>query len=123
MDTVFFAKVEKGKILFSDKDLLKSIISYFEGKDIDVIVRAHRKDRSNLQNRYYWVAVIGIPAKHFGYLPSEMHNAFKMIFLRKFAEGKPETVCSTKELSTVEFAEYMEKCIQWCAENSIYIPD
>ena len=80
MDTVFFAKVEKGKILFSDKDLLKCIISYFEGKDIDVIVRAHRKDRSNLQNRYYWVAVIGIPAKHFGYLPSEMHNAFKMIF-------------------------------------------
>lgn len=74
-------------------------------------------------NAYYWVAVVGIPAQHFGYSVEEMHEALKWLFLRKFEEGKPETVRSTTELSTVEFSEYVEKCRKWAAEEGLVIPD
>ena len=79
--------------------------------------------RTNLQNRYYWVAVVGIPAQHFGYLPEEMHDAYKLMFLNLNDEGKPKTIRSTTTLSTKEFSEYVDKCAQWCAENEIVIPE
>lgn len=122
IEPVFFATVENGKLLFSQKELLQTHILSFEGQDVDVIIRKHKKVRTQRQNRYYWIAVVGIPAKHFWYLPEEMHDCFKMMFLRKHEEGKPETVKSTTGLTTVEFNEYVEKCCQWCAENGIVIP-
>lgn len=80
-------------------------------------------NRTNLQNKYYWASVVGIPAEHFGYLPEEMHDAFKFLFLRIHEKGKPETVRSTTTLNTKEFSDYVEKCAQWCAEQGIYIPE
>jgi len=87
------------------------------------VIPPERTPRTNLQNRYYWVSVVGIPAEHFGYLPEEMHDAFKFLFLRMHDEGKPETVRSTTTLTTKEFSDYVEKCAQWCAEQGILIPE
>ena len=87
------------------------------------VMPTERVQRTNLQNRYYWVAVVGIPAQHFGYLSEEMHDAFKIMFLKMHAEGKPDTIKSTTALSTQEFSEYVDKCIQFCAEEGIVIPD
>ena len=123
LSPVFLGEVKEGKLLFQDKDLLKTHIESLEGKEVDVVIRRHRKERSHRQNRYYWVAVVGIPAQHFGYLPEEMHDAFKMLFLRWEWEGKRSKVRSTTQLTTVEFSEYVEKCRQWCAEQDIFIPN
>lgn len=120
---VFYAIVKEGKILFSDKDMLKMHISTLEGKDIDVIVRQHRKDRTHSQNKWYWGCVVAISAKHYSYTSDEMHEAFKWLFLFRNEEGKPFTVRSTSNLSTMEFAEYAEKCRKWCAEKGLLIPD
>lgn len=123
MDPIFLAVVKKGKLIFEDLNLFKNHVISFEEKCVDVIVRKHKRNRTNQQNRWYWSCVVGIPAKHYGYLPEEMHDAFKMLFLRCHDAEKPETVRSTTSLSTVEFNEYVEKCRQWCAENGFVIPD
>lgn len=123
IDPVFFASVEHGKILYLDRELLIAHIKALEGKDIDVIIRKHRKNRTHRQNRWYWIAVVGLPAAHFGYLPEEMHDAFKLMFLRCHEDGKPETTKSTTQLTTEGFTEYIEKCRRWCAAQGIVIPD
>lgn len=123
MDPIFKAKVKDGKVVTADRDLLQIHLKTLEGMDVDLIVRKQKKDRTNQQNRWYWVAVVGIPALHFGYLPEEMHDAYKWMFLRRFEDGKPETVKSTTKLTTVEFNEYAEKCRTWAAEQGIVIPD
>lgn len=123
INPIFFAKIKDGNVLFSDKELLKAHLTGLEGKDVDVIVRRHRKDRTNSQNRYYWGCVVAIPAQHFGYYSEEMHDAFKWLFLIREEQGKPKTVRSTADLSTLEFTDYVEKCRQFCAENGLFIPD
>lgn len=123
IDPIFFASVKDGKVLFSDKEMLKAHLAGLEGKDIDIIVRPHRKDRTHSQNRWYWGCVVAIPAKHYGYTGDEMHDAFKVLFLRRDEEGKPLTFRSTASLSTLEFTEYVEKCRKWCAEQGLFIPD
>lgn len=123
VEPMFYATVEDGKLLFDSTELFRHQIRSFEGKDVDVIVRKHRKDRTHRQNRYYWSVVVNIAAEHFGYLPEEMHDAYKMLFLRMHEDGKPETTRSTTTMSTIEFNEYVEKCRQWCAEQGVVIPD
>ena len=78
--------------------------------------------RTLRQNRWYWSCVVGIPAEHYGYLPEEMHEAYKWMFLRRFEEDKPNTVKSTTSLDTKEFTEYIEKCRCWAAQEGFNIP-
>lgn len=84
--------------------------------------RPFRKYRSSLQSRYYFGVVVRILMEHHGYSKDEMHQCIKWQFLRKESEGKPPTVGSTKNLSTKEFSELMERICQWAAEDGTYIP-
>ena len=123
MTPLFFGKVKNNKVIFEKVDLLNGYLISLEGKDIEIIIRKRKKNRTISQNSWYWSCVVGIAAEHFGYEPDEMHEAYKFMFLRKHAEGKPETVRSTVSLTTVEFSSYVEKCRQFCAEEGIVIPD
>jgi hypothetical protein len=120
---VFLASVLKGKLVFNNPDSFDKYLQVLNNKSVDVVIRLPRKDRSNKQNRWYWLCVVGIPAEHFGYLPEEMHEAYKFMFLKRDEEGKPLTVRSSASLSTVEFIEYTENCRQWAAEQGFIIPD
>jgi len=122
MVPIFKATVKHGKVVFHNLDLLNSYLISLENKDVEVIVRKKKKRRTNPQNAWYWACVVGIPAEHFGYLPDEMHDAFKWMFLKRECKGKPVTVRSTTSLTTTEFSEYTEKCRQWAAEEGINIP-
>lgn len=115
--------VAQGKLTLDAPQRFKALLPIFEGKKVVVSVGFKKKHRSNPQNRWYWSCVVKIPADHFGYYPDEMHEAFKIMFLKKHEEGKPETVKSTTSLSVSEFSEYVERCRQWCAEQGIVIPD
>lgn len=120
---IFLGDVEKGKLVLQRPDRFDCYLLTLSGKAVEVIVSTIKKDRTKRQNRWYWSCVIGIPAEHYGYLPEEMHEAYKWMFLRQHGEGKPETVKSTATLSTIEFTEYIEKCRQWAAEQGFIIPD
>ena len=123
INPIFLGKIQNNKVIFENKDKFEGYLINLEGKDVEIIVRKRKKNRSIPQNNYYFGVVVAIPAEHFGYTPDEMHESFKWMFLRRHAEGKPETVRSTTSLTTVEFTSYVEQCRQWCAENKIYIPD
>lgn len=123
MFPIFFGKVEHNSLQLDNPDEFRRYLLSLQDKQVEVIVRLPRKDRTTQQNKYYWSCVVGIPAEHFGYLPEEMHEAYKWMFLRLHEEGKPETVKSTTSLSTIEFNEFVEKCRQWTAEQDLVIPD
>jgi len=122
MDIIYVGKVLKGILRLNDQDRFDNFLKSLESQDVQVIVRRPRKSRTNQQNKWYWACVVGIPAEHYGYLAEEMHEAYKFMFLRKHEEGKPETVRSSTELSTKEFAEYCEQCRIWAAEQGFNIP-
>ena len=91
------------------------------------IISPEKVQRTNQQNRWYWLCIVGIPAKDIGYTNEEMHEAYKYLFLQKRNERgeicSPMTVQSTSSLTTIEFTEYVEKCRQWAAQNGCVIPD
>jgi len=129
LNPIFDATVKNGKVIFHNLELLNGYLISLEKKEVEVVIRKKKKHRTNPQNAYYWACVVGnpnekgSPAEHFGYTAEELHEAYKFMFLRKHAEGKPDTVRSTKDVSTVEFSAYVEQCRQFCAEEGIYIPD
>lgn len=121
MIPVFHGEIHEGRIsLFRKADFAERIHS-LEGKRVELVLRAHKAKRSNNQNAYYWAAHVASFAKHCGYTPEEMHEAFKWMFLRRH-EGQFPTVRSTSELNTREFTEYLEKIELLAAENGVFIP-
>src|SRR3990167_2944614 len=129
---IFKGIVENGRLRLLDPEVFKDYIASFfkEKKEVSVWVKPKRKlrttgkpDEASNQNGYYWVAVVRIPADHFGYTDKEMHDAFRYMFLRKEEQGKPPTLGTTTVMNTQEFAEYVEKCRRWCAEQGLVIPN
>lgn len=122
MVPVFRGKVEGGKLRLENRLAFDMYLLSLQG-DVEIRVGKPRKPRSDDQNRWYWKCIVGIPANHFGYSSQEMHDAFKLMFLRREERGKPVTIGSTATLSTKEFSEYVERCLQWCAEQDLIIPN
>ena len=122
MTRIFFGVIKGGKVVFNKITEFSSYLAGLEGKDVEIIVRKIRKDRSNPQNRYYWGVVINLLCECTGYSDAEMHDALKMLFLR-VDDRKIPTLRSTADLTTVEFEEYLDKVRMWAAEElSCIIP-
>jgi len=121
---IFKGKVENGKPKIDNPELWASYLRQLEGKEFDLTIEQHKERRTQAANRYYWGVVCEIAGQHFGYTKDEMHEAFKILFLRKpKEEGKPATVGSTATLDTIQFTDYLDKCIRFCAEHGIEIPE
>lgn len=118
----FDATVTNGKLYMRNAALFASYLSTLVG-DVGVTVGKKAKGRTNPQNSWYWAAIVGIPAREIGYVPQEMHDAFKLMFLRREEPGKPVTIGSTTTMTTAEFSDYCEACRRWCAEQGYAIPD
>ena len=116
MNPIFCAVIKSGKVIFNNVKLFNDYISTFEGKDVEVIVRKFKKERSNQQNKYYWGVVISLLCETTGYFDEEMHDALKMMFLRDDTRKIP-TLRSTANLTTVEFEEYLEKIRIWAVQE------
>ena len=90
---------------------------FFEGKKVDIDMRKHDEKRSNPQNRSYWllrVQPITAWLRDLGndVTEDEVHYILKKKFLGykiKVINGQEVKILrSTKELSTIKFAEFME---------------
>ena len=118
-----FGKVEEGKFLPNDPKSFREAFYHHEGKPVEVSVKRKTRSRSNQQHRYYWGVVVKILGDHFGYSDLEMHEALKYEFLRIEKQGKPLTVRSTRDLTTIEFEDYVERIKLWSVEEyQCYIP-
>jgi hypothetical protein len=115
---VFKACVENGVLRFLDgeKQRMSQYVRGLRG-NVDVTVKRRTKPRSNAQNRYYWGVIIPLLSDYTGYEHEEMHNALKMLFLRKPAHAPdlPDTLRSTSDLTTQEFESYVERVRRWAS--------
>ena len=90
---------------------------FFEGKKVDIEIKLHSDKRSIPQNRSYWllrVQPVTAWLRDLGndVTEDDVHYFLKAKFLGykiKTINGKEVKILrSTKELSTIQFAEYME---------------
>jgi hypothetical protein len=120
---IFYAKSEKGHLVFSNKKALQDFLHSVEGKQLAVSIGKERGIRSDNQHRYYW-AYLRIIANETGHTEDELHQLFKRLFLRpniiKVLGREIKVPATTKELSKIEFGEYLDRI---CAEVNIPLPD
>ena len=123
MNPIFTGKVEQGRINYNNPAGLVIYVRSLEGKDVEVIIRVPKKNRSNPQNRYYWAVPIQLLSEATGYTTDEIHDALRMLFLLD-KDRKVPTLRSTASLTTIEFEEYMSKIRTWASmELGCYIPE
>jgi hypothetical protein len=107
------------------RGLLRLHLLRMVGKPVEVTVRLAKKTRTNRQARYYFGVVVPLIAEQCGYDKQEMHELLAMRFLR--VEDDPVTGAPrrkhTPDTDTREFAEYVDACIRFAAQElGVYIP-
>lgn len=122
---------------FSDwQDLTARVKSRFETKSTPIYVTiAQNKKRSNNQNRYLWGVAYpaiakagGSTAKGEKITVDHIHELCKKAFLE---ESDAVMICglfseytgSTRELTTIQFSEYVTKIQAHFSQYGIYVPD
>lgn len=129
-----FGHVDNGILKIHYRAVFDSLLSNFNGKDVEVIVQRKRKKRSNNQNRYYWGVIIpciqqGLFDTQGEWLNNEqVHEFLKQNFNYKeiVNQNNGEMIklgLTTTDKTTIEFEEYQDKCRQFADEFlNIIIP-
>ena len=124
MRKIHRAKIEKGRIEYSEPWAITKALSVLEGQKVDITISKHKKarpQRSSEQNKYYWGAVINL-LEDFGNEPQDIHNALKMKFLAEPKNGL-WFAPSTTDLDIAKMEEYLRQVREWASmEMGIYIP-
>ena len=116
MNPIFKALIKHGKVVFYNVDMFNGYLISLEGKDVDVIVKKHKKTRSLPQNAYYFGVVVKLVSEETGFTSDEAHVALKMLFLQDRTREIP-TLRSTTSLSTTDFENYLEQIRVWAAQE------
>jgi len=93
--------------------------------DGDHVVEIAPTDRTDMQNRFYWVCV-NIISHQFGISSEQLHEHFKSEWLPRqeyFILTKHKQIRSTSDMNKDEMTEYIDKVIRFAAEQGIVIPD
>lgn len=93
--------------------------------DGEQLIEFIETSRTDAQNKYYWV-ILGIMAQEFGTTTEELHTYFKAEFLPSqeyFTLIRQKRLTSTTEQSKDQMSDYIERVIQFAAENGIALPD
>lgn len=127
MNLEYYTEVKDGKMSRAVSRKIAEELNHFEGKRIHIIVKRASATRSSQQNRLWW-AYMTLIAQELGYTKDELHEIAKFKFLKreKVHEGTGEILQytgSTSDLNKTEFADMVDRLIQWCAESfSIVLP-
>lgn len=116
---------EDGRLHIVNSEAFRAHIKQFGvNNEFQLIARKKRKPRSNNQNSYYWGVVLALIYDHTGHTPEELHEAFKMKFLKKYRSDGLEFIQSTTDLTTAGMKEYIDNIKRFAAvELGIDIPD
>lgn len=113
-----FAKVIKGKVVLTNKDYFFQDLLSHEGETIEIYIDKYEPKRTISQNKYYRTILKHI-GDSLGYTQKEIGEIMKSKFLN---EVNPDVV-STADLTKKEFTEYLDRVIQFGAEQGIVLPD
>lgn len=129
-----YGYVKDGELKILNRKRFDAEIKAFPNCDVQILVKKKGK-RSNPQNRYYWGIVIDEIRRELlrrgdKYTPEEIHEGLKAKFNPK-STGDKETAeaifitgATTTELNKEEFAEYLNRIIEWANKSlEIIIPE
>lgn len=127
------AHVEGGLLFVHNRKQFDKGIAGLRDGDYIVTVERAVATRSAAQNAYYHGVVVKFVSEETGYSPTEAHEVLKAMHLPRdlAAEGKNGRLMnglviggSTTKLNKLEFIEYLERIVQWAAEElHVVIPD
>ena len=125
MRNVQYVRKVDGEV--EDKEKLLKWFGRFLDKmpDGEVLIEFTSTSRTDAQNKYYWV-INGIIGRTIVMHPEDVHKYFKECFLPKteyFVAIKEKQLRSTTEQTKEQMAVYLDKVIQFAAEQGIVIPD
>jgi hypothetical protein len=124
---IFYGKVEKNELKLIGRDRFKQYLYTLNGQEVEVTVAKKGRKRSERQNKYLWGVVYQLLSDYFGYTTSEMHELMKQKFAPKKEVKMGNEImlipCSTTELLTTNFNDYLDQIKQFGAENNVIIPD
>lgn len=107
--------LREGGRLEVDRTLLSRLLTRFaigvprDGLRVTVTIAEDRGPRPSWLNRFYWGFIIGPTAEHCGYTKDEMHEAWKLEFLKVEDPDRPlPTVRSTADLSEAEMKAFIQ---------------
>ena len=125
MNNIHRGRVEKGNLIFDNRNRYLVSLASLEGKRVELSIKKEKSQRSDNQNSYYWGVMIEILSSFTGYEREEMHEALKEKFLSSIPdEHGLRKIRSTAKLNTAEFTEYIDRIKRWSAiELNCYIPD
>jgi len=92
-----------------DISTIKKSLAMLSPKKV-YILKEHKQNKSERQNKYYWGVCNKIISEHLWYMPLEMHEIIKATF-------KVET---TTVLNTKEFCNLMDLILIW-ASNEFWL--
>jgi hypothetical protein len=97
------------------------------GKPVRIELKRHFGGRSGEQNAWYWGGVLRTIAEETGHDENELHEIFKRWYLPKkhvqLGTGVAEVSCSTTDLTTAEFTQYIERIRLFALQElSINVP-
>lgn len=99
------------------------------GKRIGVVIRERRSQRSTSQNAWLWGVAIPLLAEHLGYDDHEHETLHYALLGECFGHtydprtGQTVLAKTSSQLTTKEFAGYMEWLVRWAAtEHQCVLP-
>lgn len=127
--TAFTGTVSKGKFSPDLPGAFKVAFCSHEGKKVTVTIDRFHQKRSNAQNKYWWAVPVALIAEKTGYTTEQAHAAIVNELHYELVNGKDGQALKmpkpTRNLSTVEFMELIDKVQKWATEffDGLYIPD
>jgi len=127
MDSITItSKVNQGKLI-RNKGKITNAIKHFEGKEVELVVRKKKRQRTTPQNAYYFGVIIPITinaiSDEWGEIwgVNKTHDFYKQMFLyeEKVNEQTSEVIKipkSSTENTTIEQEEFHLKCKEFLKE-------
>jgi len=110
----FKIQIKDSNIAFKSqhqKDLFKSWLGQYEGKEVSLFIDTNKSKRSDSQNQYYWGVYLKLISEETGHTTEELHSLFKGMFLSEIREvfgQKVRVQTSSSVLSKSQFSDYIQ---------------
>lgn len=131
---VYQARVEDGKLVFPRRSqFARDLFLYFEGMDIDILVRKRKRRRTVPMNNYYWgvlVPCVAIGMNDVGYkvTAAQVHELLLGLFAKEqlinYETGEVKEIRgSTATMTITQMQDYWAAIREWAREYlNITIP-
>jgi len=112
-----YGEVKNEKFISANRELLRLSLKQYDGKKVYLTIHEFKTKRSLSQNAYLHV-LLTLLSDYCGYDNiEETKDAMKMMFLKVQYDDKPPTVRRTRDLSTKELNEFIDKIRRFCLQE------